>query len=157
MKKNNTFEKRLARLEKLMSKKNESNYDISADIFQWFNKRCCDILNNSTYKDGLEDLAYELKYADIGEWTDEAMLDLEANLGYYADTLEEQRDQIEYDLEKLINDTLDHIEFGDIDDLEFAKNKSDWVDKYANPDEYTASLESRVRKLENLVRKMFRK
>ena len=159
MKKDNTFEKRLARLEKLMSKKNESNHDISADIFQWFNKRCCDILNNgdtNPYKDELEDLTNELKYADVGEWTDEVMLDLEANLGYDADALEEQRDQIEYDLEKLISDTLDRVEYGDIDGLEFARNKSDWVDRYANPDEYTASLESRVRKLEGIMRRKFR-
>lgn len=140
-------------------RKTESNHDISADVFQWFNKRCTDILNNgdtNPYKDELEDLTYELKYADVSEWTDEVMLDLEAKFGYDADALEEQRDQIEYDLEKLINDTLDRIEFGDTDGLEFARTKSDWVDRYANPDEYTASLESRVRKLESLVRKMCR-
>ena len=162
MKRSDNYDKRKLGLEsknlckRFKSKKNEAKFDISADIFQWFNKRCIDILNNgdtNPYKDELEDLTYELKYADVKEWADELMLDFEANLGYDADGLEENRDQIEYDLEKLINDTLDRIKHGDIEGLEFARTKSDWVDRYANPDEYTASLESRISKLEDILNK----
>lgn len=130
--------------------KNEANHDISADVFQWFNKHCTDILNDG-YSD-VKDLEWDLKGADVSEWIDEVMLDLESEFGYNADSLEDYRDQIEYDLEKLIKETLDRIKYGDVSGLQFAKTKSDWVDKYANPDEYTASLESRIRKLESRLK-----
>jgi hypothetical protein len=41
------LESRIIKLEKMIKRMNESGYDISADIFQWFNKYCTDILNNS--------------------------------------------------------------------------------------------------------------
>lgn len=126
------------------NRKNESVNDLSADVFNWFNNHCSEILNDGESE--VEDLEWDLKYAPVSEWVDDIMLDLEANFGYDSEALEEYREQIEYDLNKLIDDTLHRIKYGDINGLKFARTNSDWVDKYADPEEYTKSLESKRRR-----------
>jgi hypothetical protein len=145
------LESRIIKLEKMIKKMNESSYDISADIFQWFNKYCTDILNNS---DGIEYLKNELKSTDIRELADEAISDLEADFGYDSYYLEDTDviDQIMYDLDNLVADALNYIEYGNTADSSFARANADWLDKYMDNDAYSAALESRIRKLENIIK-----
>ena len=146
------LEARIARLEKLMRYiKNESSMDISADIYQWFNKHCLDILN-ADKEDGLYNLKCDLEDADISMLTDEAMDTLVADYGWSFNNIEDYREQIEYDIEKLVNDALNYIEHGDTSWVSFEPSKADWMDRYRDNDEYSASLESRVYRLESKVK-----
>lgn len=141
------LEARIAKLEK--SLKNEG-YDISADVYNWFNKYCCDILDADPHF-GTEDLKEALEDADVSVLADEALMDIAVENGVNVDEMEDCRDQIEYDLEKLVKDALDYIEYGNTD-LTFDKNKSDWMDRYRDNADYTASLESRISKLEKSLK-----
>lgn len=77
------------------------------------------------------------------------MLDLAVGQGVDPEDMEGYRDQVEYDIEKLIKYALEYIEDGyDSGMTAFDKNKADWIDRYRYNDGYTASLESRIRKLE---------
>lgn len=143
----NKLEARIAKLEKAL--KNEG-YDVSADVYNWFNKYCCDILDRDK-NFGWKDLKEELEDADASIYADECLIDLAAEQGVRPDDLEDYRDQIEYDLEKFVEDALDYIEYGDTD-LTFDKNKSDWMDRYKDNVEYTASLESRISRLEKKLK-----
>ena len=140
---------------------NES-HDISADLYQWFNKYCCDILN--VEGNNIGDLKFDLEEANMNVLVDEAADSLVADFGWNSDSIYEYRDEIEYDLEKLISDALDYIEHGDTSWVSFEPNKADWMDRYRDNDEYTASLEShnkvgkmnkkleaRIRRLEKLL------
>lgn len=144
---NNKLEARIAKLEKVL--KNEG-YDISADVYNWFNKYCCDILDANPHF-GTEDLKEALEDADISVFADEALMDIAVENGVNVDEMEDYRDQIEYDIEKLIKDALEYIEYGyDYNGMAgFDKNKADWMDRYRDNADYTASLESRISKLEN--------
>ena len=130
----------------------EAKHDISADVYQWFNTHCNDVIDNGG-RHGLEDLQYNLEDADVSMFADEAMDVLVAEYGWSSRVIEDYRDQIEYDIEKLIKDALDYIEYGDSSTLSFSRDKADWMDRYRDNDEYTASLESRIIRLEKLVRK----
>jgi predicted ArsR family transcriptional regulator len=141
------LEARIAKLEKAL--KNEG-YDISADVYNWFNKYCCDILDKDK-SFGWKYLKEELEDADASIYADECLIDLAAEQGISPDDLEDYRDQIEYDLEKLVEDALDYIEYGDTD-LTFDKNNADWMDRYRDNVEYTASLESRISRLEKKLK-----
>jgi hypothetical protein len=143
------LEARISRLEKLL--KNE-NYDISADVYNWFNSYCNDFLDKND--NDIKDLKYDLEDTDVSVYADECIADLAAQYGVDIEDIENQRDQIEYDLEKLVNDSLDCIENGECDNVSFNRNNSDWMDRYRDNVEYTASLESRVRKLE---KKLYRR
>ena len=140
------LEARIAKLEKAL--KNEG-YDISADVYNWFNKYCCDLLD----KDGndIKDLKYDLEDTDASVYADECLLDLATEHGVDPEDMGDYRDQVEYDIEKLVKDALDYIEYGDTD-LTFDKNKADWMDRYRDNDDYTASLESRINKLEKSLK-----
>lgn len=127
---------------------NEGKYDISADVYQWFNKHCCDVLD-ADKRHGLDNLKYNLEDADVSMFADEAMDVLVSDYGWSSSEVEDYRDQIEYDIEKLIEDTLDQIERSPVD-LSFNKNNADWMDRYRDNDVYTSSLESRKRNLKNL-------
>ena len=145
---NKKLESRIARLKKLL--KNEG-FDISADVYNWFNNYCCSILDQE--KDfGWKNLQEDLEDTDVSVYADECLIDLAAEQGVNPDDLEDYRGQIEYDLEKLVKDALDYIEYGDTD-LTFDKSKSDWMTRYKDNAEYTASLESRIRKLEKKLYK----
>lgn len=143
----NKLEARIAKLEKIL--KNEG-YDISADVCNWFNKYCCDILDKDKIF-GWKDLKEELEDASIYELTDKAIEDIAADTGVLPDFLEVYRDQIEYDLNSLVIDALDYIKYGDTDHS-FNKNNADWMDRYKDNAEYTASLESRISKLEKKLK-----
>lgn len=129
----------------------ERKYDISADLYQWFNQYCCDVLDKDQ-DGGLDDLKYNLETADIGMFADEASSVLAAEYGWSEEAIEDYRYEIEYDLEKLISDVLDYIEHGDTSWVSFEPNKADWMDRYRDNDEYTASLESRISRLERKVK-----
>lgn len=145
---NKKLEARIARLEKLL--KNEG-FDISADVYNWFNNYCCSVLDQE--KDfGWKNLQEDLEDTDVSVYADECLIDLAAEQGVSPDDLEDYRGQIEYDLEKLVKDALDYIEYGDTD-LTFDNSKSDWMTRYKDNAEYTASLESRIRKLEKKLYK----
>ena len=139
------LEARIARLEKLL--KNEG-FDISADVYNWFNNYCCSVLDQD--KDfGWKDLQEDLEDTDVSVYADECLLDLATEQGVSPDDLEDYRGQIEYDLEKLIKDAIEYMEDGyDRGMSAFNKNNADWMDRYRDNAEYTASLESRLRKLE---------
>lgn len=143
------LEARIAKLEK--SLKNEG-YDISADVYNWFNKYCSGILDKD--KDfGWKDLKEDLEDTDVSIYTDECLLDLAVEQGVDPEDMEEYRDQVEYDLEKLVKDALEYIEYGyDNGMTAFDKNKADWMDRYRDNDDYTASLESRINKLEKRLK-----
>lgn len=142
------LEARIAKLEKAL--KNEG-FDISADVYNWFNKYCSDLLDQD--KDfGWKDLKEDLEDTDTSIYADECLLDLAAEQGVDPEDMEEYRDQVEYDLEKLVKNALNYIEYGDTD-WAFDKNKSDWMDRYKDNAEYTASLESRICKLEKKLYK----
>ena len=141
------LEARIAKLEKTL--KNEE-YDISADLYQWFNQYCCDVINKDR-DGGLDDLKYNLETADISMFADEASSVLAAEYGWSEDAIEDYRYEIEYDIEKLIKDALDYIECGDTD-FTYNINKADWMDRYKDNNTYTASLESRIRRLECKVK-----
>ena len=142
------LEARIAKLEKVL--KNEG-YDISADVYNWFNKYCSDLLD----KDGndIKDLKYDLEDTDTSVYADECLLDLAIEQGVDPEDMEEYRDQVEYDIEKLVKDALEYIEYGyDNGMTAFDKNKADWMDRYRDNADYTASLESRINKLENSLK-----
>lgn len=141
------LEARIAKLEKTL--KNEE-YDISADLYQWFNQYCCDVIDKDR-DGGLDDLKYNLETADIDMFADEASSVLAAEYGWSEEAIEDYRYEIEYDIEKLIKDALDYIECGDTD-FTYNINKADWMDRYRDNDTYTASLESRIRRLERKVK-----
>lgn len=143
----NKLEARITKLEKLLM---NEGYDISADVYNWFNKYCCDILDRDK-SFGWKDLKEELEDADASIYADECLIDLAAEQGVSPDDLEDYRDLIEYDIEKLVEDALDYIEYGDTD-LTFDKNKSDWMDRYKDNVEYTASLEARISRLEKKLK-----
>lgn len=140
------LESRIAKLEKAL--KNEG-YDISADVYNWFNNYCCSVLDQD--KDfGFKDLKDDLEDTEVSVYTDECLLDLAAQYEMNPDDMEDYRGQIEYDLEKLIKDALEYIESGyDRGASAFDKNNADWMDRYRDNADYTASLESRISKLEN--------
>ena len=143
------LEARIVKLEKAL--KNEG-YDISADVYNWFNKYCCDILDANQHY-GAEDLKEALEDADVSVFADEALMDIAAENGVNVDEMEDYRDQIEYDMESLIKNALEYIEYGYDDGyMAFDKNKSDWMDRYRDNTEYTASLESRINKLEKSIK-----
>lgn len=134
----------------MVKRKINEAYDISADLYQWFNKYCCDILD--TDGNNIDDLRFDLEEANMNVLVDEASDSLVADFGWDSDSIYEYRDQIEYDLEQLISDALEYIETGyDRGMLSFDKNKTDWMDRYRDNDEYSASLESHNR--ENKDRK----
>ncbi len=141
------LEAKIRKLEK--SLKNEG-FDISADVYNWFNKYCCDILD-ADKNFGIGDLKDSLENADVSTFADEALMDIAAENGLSVDDIEDYRNQVEYDIESLISDALDYIEYGDTDHS-FDKNNADWMDRYKDNNEYTASLESRVNKLENSLK-----
>lgn len=143
------LEARIAKLEKAL--KNEG-FDISADVYNWFNKYCNDILDKDK-RFGWKDLQEDLEDTDASIYTDECLLDLAAEYGIDPDDLEEYRDQVEYDIEKLVKDALEYIEYGYDDGMtKFDKNTADWMDRYRDNDAYTASLESRINKLEKKLK-----
>ena len=119
-------------------KKNES-FDLSSDIHDWLNDYCVNLMNSGAT---IEDIKVELSNLDYTELADDVMLDLSLD--------EDDRDLVEYDLERFASDFLDYIETGR-KDSHFDKNLSDWLDKYKNNAEYSASLESRVHRLEKLM------
>lgn len=128
----------------MVKRKINEAYDISADLYQWFNKYCCDILD--TDGNNIDDLRFDLEEANMNVLVDEAADSLVADFGWDADSIYEYRDQIEYDLEQLISDALEYIETGyDRGMSSFDKNKADWMDRYRDNDEYSASLESHNR------------
>ena len=141
-----TLEKRITKLEKFLM---NEGFDISADVFNWFNKYCVDILNSDD-KFGVDDLKYNLNTVDLSELVDDCMDDLAIQYGWPPDDMSDYRYQVEYDLEKLVDDALNYIEYGD-NDLKFNKNLGDWVDRYKDNVEYTASLESRISNLERRI------
>ena len=98
-------------------------------------------------KYGWKILQEDLEDTDISVYADECILDLAAKYELDQDDMENYRDQIEYDLEKLVKDALEHMEYS-IADLSFDRNHGDWLDRYRDNADYTASLESRIRKLE---------
>ena len=132
--------------------KNE-NYDISADVYNWFNDYCNNVLDKDK-KFGWKDLKEDLEDTDISIYVDECIIDLAAQYEWPLDEMEEYRGQIEYDLDKLVEDALNYIEYGNYDDS-FNKNNADWVSRYSDNVAYTASLESRVRKLERSLKREF--
>lgn len=128
----------------MVKRKINEAYDISADLYQWFNKYCCDILD--TDGNNIDDLKFDLEEANMNVLVDEASDSLVADFGWDSDSIYEYRDQIEYDLEQLISDALEYIESGyDRGMSLFDKNKTDWMDRYRDNDEYSASLESHNR------------
>lgn len=142
------LEARIAKLEKAL--KNEG-YDISADVYNWFNKYCCDLLD----KDGndIRDLQYDLEDTDASVYADECLLDLATEQGVDPEDMEDYRDQVEYDIEKLVKDALEYIEYGyDNGAAKFDKNHADWMDRYRDNADYTASLESRINRLEKSLK-----
>lgn len=143
------LEARIARLEKAL--KNEG-FDISADVYNWFNNYCSSVLDQD--KDfGWKDLQEDLEDTDVSIYTDECLLDLAVEQGIDPEDMEDYRDQVEYDLEKLVKDALEYIENGyDRDMLSFDKNHADWMDRYRDNVEYSASLEARIRKLEKKLK-----
>lgn len=125
----------------MVKRKINEAYDVSADLYQWFNKYCCDILD--TDGNNIDDLRFDLEEANMNVLVDEASDSLVADFGWDADSIYEYKDQIEYDLEQLISDALEYIETGyDRGMSSFDKNKTDWMDRYRDNDEYSASLES---------------
>jgi hypothetical protein len=141
------LESRISKLEKAL--KNEG-FDISADVYNWFNKYCCDMLDKDK-KFGWKDLQEDLEDTDPSIYADECLIDLAAQYEVSPNDIEDYRDQIEYDIEKLVKDALNYIEYGETD-YTFNKNSADWMERYRDNAEYTASLESRVRKLEKKLR-----
>ena len=144
------LEARIAKLEKTLKLKNEG-FDISADVYNWFNKYCSDLLD----KEGndIKDLKYDLEDTDTNVYVDECLLDLAAEQCIDPEDMEEYRDQVEYDIEKLVKDALEYIESGyDNGMIVFDKNKADWMDRYRDSDDYTVSLESRINKLEKRLK-----
>ncbi len=137
------LEARIAKLEKVL--KNEG-FDISADVYNWFNDYCNSVLDKDK-KYGWKILQEDLEDTDISVYADECILDLAAKYELDQDDMENYRDQIEYDLEKLVKDALEHMEYS-IADLSFDRNHGDWLDRYRDNADYTASLESRIRTLE---------
>ncbi len=145
---NNKLDARIARLEKIL--KNEG-YDISADVYNWFNKYCSDLLDKDD--NDIKDLKYDLEDTDASVYADECLLDLAAEQGVDPEDMEDYRDQVEYDIEKLVKDALEYIEDGyDSGMIAFDKNKADWMDRYRDNVDYTASLESRINKLEKSLK-----
>ena len=122
------------------------SYDISADVFQWFNQHCNDVLDADD-NGGFDELEANLTDADIGMFADEAIDVLTTEYGWPLDVIESYRDQIEYDIEKLIKEALNYIEYG----IRPSSNNADWIDRYSDNDAYSLSLESRVRRLEALA------
>lgn len=114
-------------------KKNES-FDLSSDIHDWLNDYCVNLMNSGAT---IEDIKVELSNLDYTALADDVMLDLSLD--------EDDRDLVEYDLERFASDFLDYIETGR-KDSHFDKNLSDWLDKYKNNAEYSASLESNNRR-----------
>jgi hypothetical protein len=102
-------------------------------------------------KFGWKDLQEDLEDTDPSIYADECLIDLAAQYEVSPNDIEDYRDQIEYDIEKLVKDALNYIEYGETD-YTFNKNSADWMERYRDNAEYTASLESRVRKLEKKLR-----
>lgn len=122
-------------------RKNEQmGNDLYADLYQWFNKYCINILNKDPYMDR-DDLLYELNDADMSDLVDDAVSALEADFGWDLESLEEREDDIELEIENL----LDEVE-NKVDDWMprakngWSKNNTDWLDKYNDHDAYSASF-----------------
>jgi len=137
---------RKSSLEESLHVKNE-NFDISADVYNWFNDYCNSVLDKDK-KYGWKILQEDLESTDVSVYADECLIDLAVKYELSQDDMEDYRDQVEYDLEKLVKDALEHMEYS-IADLSFDRNHADWLDRYADNARYTASLESRIRKLES--------
>lgn len=146
------LEARIEKLEKALKLKNEG-FDISADVYNWFNKYCSNLLDQD--KDfGWKDLKEDLEDTDTSIYADECLLDLAAEHGVDPEDMEEYRNQVDYDIEKLVKDALEYIEYGyDSGATAFDKNHADWMDRYRDNADYTASLESRINKLEKKLYK----
>jgi len=111
---------------KYKRKFNES-YDVHADIYNWFNDYCDDIEKSGS------DLKYELEGIDETELAQQAVDELSLDDSYI--------DLVDADIINFIEDKLDEINSGPFD-TSFNKNNSDWLDKYNNRIDYSASLES---------------
>jgi len=150
----NKLEARIARLEKKV--KNEG-FDLSADVHNWMVKYCRDFIKSGGSPEELmDDLDFgdKSKLADqcVDDFIEAGILDIDAAEDYY--------DQIEYDIENEVDDLYSVINHGyDVDDptarlLDWSgdKNFASWMDKFRDNDAYTASLESRINKLENSLK-----
>ena len=121
---------------KYKRKFNES-YDVHADVYNWFNNYCDDIEKSGS------DLKYELEGIDETELVQQAIDELSLDDSYI--------DLVDADLISFIEDRLDEIN-NDVVDTSFNKNNSDWLDKYNNKADYSASLES-YKKENNMIRR----
>lgn len=109
---------------------NEMINDISADIYNWFNKYCMNLLDHTDYK-WVESTLNNLDYTELAN---EAIIDLSLSDD------EDTRLLVEDELEKLTSEFIDYMKFGK--DNSFSRSNSDWLDKYSDNDAYTASLEN---------------
>lgn len=123
-------------MSKYKRKFNES-YDVHADVYNWFNDYCDDIEKSDS------DLKYELEGIDVTELAQQAVDELSLDDSYI--------DLVDTDLISFIEDRLDEINNGPFD-TSFNKNNSDWLDKYNNRADYSASLES-YKKANKMVRR----
>ena len=113
------------------------SYDVHADVYNWFNKYCDNIQKSGN------DLAFELEGIDDAELAQQAIDELSLDDSYI--------DLVDADLLDFIEDKLDEINNDHID-TSFNKNNSDWLDKYNNMADYSASLES-YKKENNMIRR----
>lgn len=129
----------------------KENYDVSADVYRWFNNYCNNILDSNDYFKGNKILRGILNDA----LSDDSILD-DLTEECIDEVLYETYDEDDYDLvrdniKNLIEDAINCIDNGCEYDTSFNKNLSDWVDVRSSNKSYSASLESRVRKLEKIV------
>lgn len=128
----------------------KESYDISADVYRWFNNYCNSILDSNDYFKGNKVLRGILSDALSDELILDDLTDECVNeILYEADDID--FDLVRDNLKNLIKDAIKYIDHGSDYDTSFNKNLSDWVDVRSNKDSYSASLESRVRKLEKIV------
>ena len=109
---------------------NEMINDTSADVYNWFNKYCMDLLDHTDYR-WIESTLNNLDYTELAN---EAIIDLSLSDD------EDTRLLVEDELEKLTSEFINYMKFGK--DNSFSRSNSDWLDRYSDNDAYTASLEN---------------
>lgn len=118
------------------------SYDVHADVYNWFNKYCMDLLDRTDYR-WVESTLNNLDYTELAN---EAIIDLSLSND------EDTHLLVEDELEKLTSEFIDYMKFGK--DNSFSRSNSDWLDKYNNKADYSASLESYKKENKMIRRKL---
>ena len=122
------------------------DFNIFEWVSCWFNEYCESFLERE--KNDLKDLYEDLHQTDVGIFADECLIDLAVEFGLDEDDVEPYRDNVEYDLENIIDETILSIE-------QMIEDGLPEVNMMKNRNSYIMQLEARVRKLENRIKNEF--